>query len=54
MDELLTQIAKEHNADIELTQEILQIEKDRVYQKSRHTRGPIKQLISDISSEEEK
>ena len=54
MDNLLKKISKEKNIDYELTEEILKIEKDHVYQKSRHTRGSIKQLIIDKSTEEKK
>ena len=46
--------AKANNVDHKLTKEILKIEKEHVYQKSRHTRVSIKQLISDKSTEEEK
>ncbi len=52
--DLLTKIAKANNVDHKLTKEILKIEKEHVYQKSRHTRVSIKQLISDKSTEEEK
>ncbi len=54
MEELLSKIAKENKVDYDLTQEILKIEKDHVYQKSRHTRVPIKELIISNSSEAEK
>ena len=52
--DLLTKIAKANNVDYKLTKQILKIEKEHVYQKSRHTRVSIKQLISDKSTEEEK
>lgn len=54
MEDLLKTITKENDVDYTLTQEILKIEKDHVYQKSRHTRGPIKELIISYSTEEEK
>ena len=54
MKDLLAKIAEKNNVDYSLTQEILKIEKDHVYQKSRHTRGPIKELIISDSTEAEK
>ena len=54
MEDLLAKIAEKNNVDYSLTQEILKIEKDHVYQKSRHTRGPIKELIISDSTEAEK
>lgn len=54
MEDLLTKIAAENKVDYSLTQEILRIEKDHVYQKSRHTRGPIKELIISDCTEAEK
>ena len=54
MEDLLSKIATENKVDYALTQEILKIEKDHVYQKSRHTRGPIKELIISDCTEAEK
>ena len=54
MEDLLSRIAAENEVDYALTQEILKIEKDHVYQKSRHTRGPIKEIIIGKSTEAEK
>ena len=54
MEDLLCKIAAENKVDYTLTQEVLKIEKDHVYQKSRHTRGPIKELIIKNSTEAEK
>lgn len=54
MEDLLAKIAAENKVDYSLTQEILKIEKEHVYQKSRHTRGPIKDLIISDSTEAEK
>lgn len=54
MEDLLTKIAAENKVDYLLTHKILKIEKDHVYQKSRHTRGPIKELIISDSAEAEK
>ena len=54
MEDLLKTITKENDVDYTLTQEILKREKDHVYQKSRHTRGPIKELIISYSTEAEK
>ena len=34
-------------------EKILQVEKDHVYQKSRHTRGPIRQIIAEMSEQED-
>ena len=53
MEDLLSKIAAENKVDYSLTQEILKIEKDHVYQKSRHTRGPIKELVINESAEAE-
>ena len=53
MEDLLSKIAEDSGADFAITQEILKIEKEHVYQKSRHTRGPIKELIIGKCSEAE-
>lgn len=42
---LLEMIAEENGVSYEAAQEIIKIEKDHVYQKSRRTRGSIKALI---------
>lgn len=54
MEDLLCKIATDNKVDYTLTQQILKIEKEHVYQKSRHTRGPIKELIISNSTEAEK
>lgn len=54
MEKLLSKISAENGADYTLAQEILKIEKDHVYQKSRHTRGPIKEIIISKSTGAEK
>ena len=36
-----------------VVEKILQVEKDHVYQKSRHTRGPIRQIIAEMSEQED-
>ena len=53
MDLLLVKVAEEHHIDAGVVEKILQVEKDHVYQKSRHTRGPIKQIITKMSGEED-
>lgn len=53
MDPLLVKVAEEYHIDVGVVEEILQVEKDHVYQKSRHTRGPIKQIITKMSGEED-
>ena len=59
MDPLLVKVAEEHHidagvveTDARVVEEILQVEKDHVYQKSRHTRGPIRQIIAEMSEQE--
>ena len=53
MDPLLVNVAEEHHIDASVIEKILQVEKDHVYQKSRHTRGPIKQIIAEMSGQED-
>ena len=53
MDRLLVKVAEEHHIDAGVVEEILQVEKDHVYQKSRHTRGPIRQIIAEMSEQED-
>ena len=53
MDRLLVKVAEEHHIDAGVVEKILQVEKDHVYQKSRHTRGPIKQIIAEMSGQED-
>ena len=53
MDPLLVQVAEEYHIDASIVENILQVEKDHVYQKSRHTRGPIRQTIAKMSGEED-
>lgn len=48
MDLLLVKVAEEHHIDAGVVEKILQVEKDHVYQKSRHTRGPIRQIIAEM------
>lgn len=43
--ELLKEMAEEKNVSYEAAKAIIQIEKEHVYQKSRRTRGSIKELI---------
>ena len=50
MDPLLVQVAEEYHIDASIVENVLQVEKDHVYQKSRHTRGPI---IANMSGEED-
>ena len=52
MDPLLVNVAEGHHIDARVVEEILQVEKDHVYQKSRHTRGPIRQIIAEMSEQE--
>lgn len=52
MDTLLVNVAEEHHIDASVIEKILQVEKDHVYQKSRHTRGPIRQIIAEMSEQE--
>ena len=53
MDPLLVNVAEEHHIDASVIEKILQVEKDHVYQKSRHTRGPIRQIIAQMSEQED-
>ena len=53
MDPLLVKVAEEYHIDASVVEEILQVEKDHVYQKSRHTRGPIRQIIAEMSEQED-
>ena len=53
MDRLLVNVAEGHHIDARVVEEILQVEKDHVYQKSRHTRGPIRQIIAEMSEQED-
>lgn len=53
MDPLLVNVAEEQHIDANVVEEILQIEKDHVYQKSRRTRGPIRQIIDKMSGQED-
>ena len=53
MDPLLVNVAEEHHIDASIVEKILQVEKDHVYQKSRHTRGPIRQIIAEMSEQED-
>ena len=53
MDPLLVQVAEECHIDASIVENVLQVEKDHVYQKSRHTRGPIRQIIANMSGEED-
>ena len=53
MDPLLINVAEEHHIDASVIEKILQVEKDHVYQKSRHTRGPIRQIIAEMSEQED-
>ena len=50
MDPLLVNVAEGHHIDARVVEEILQVEKD--HQKSRHTRGPIRQIIAEMSEQE--
>ena len=52
MDPLLVNVDEGHHIDARVVEEILQVEKDHVYQKSRHTRGPIRQIIAEMSEQE--
>ena len=52
MDPLLVNVAEGRHIDARVVEEILQVEKDHVYQKSRHTRGPIRQIIAEMSEQE--
>ena len=52
MDPLLVQVAEEYHIDASIVENVLQVEKDHVYQKSRHTRGPIRQIIANMSEQE--
>ena len=45
MDPLLVQVAEEYHIDASIVENVLQVEKDHVYQKSRHTRGPSDRLL---------
>ena len=53
MDPLLVQVAEEYHIDASIVENILKVEKDHVYQKSRHTRGPSRQIIANMSGEED-
>ena len=53
MDPLLVKVAEEYHIDAGVVEEILQVEKDHVYKKSRHTRGPIRQIIAEMSEQED-
>ena len=53
MDPLLVNVAEEQHIDSNVVEKILQVEKDHVYQKSRHTRGPIRQIIAEMSEQED-
>lgn len=53
MDPLLVQVAEEYHIDASIVENVLQVEKDHVYQKSRHARGPIRQIIANMSGEED-
>ena len=53
MDPLLVNVAEGHHIDAGVVEKILQVEKDHVYQKSRHTRGPIRQIIAEMSEQED-
>ena len=53
MDPLLVQVAEEYHIDASIVENVLQVEKDHVSQKSRHTRGPIRQIIANMSGEED-
>ena len=53
MDRLLVKVSEEHHIDAGVVEKILQVEKDHVYQKSRHTRGPIRQIIAEMSEQED-
>ena len=53
MDPLLVQVAEEYHIDASIVENVLQVEKDHVYQKSRHTSGPIRQIIANMSGEED-
>lgn len=53
MDPLLVQVAEEYHIDASIIENVLQVEKDHVYQKSRHPRGPIRQIIANMSGEED-
>ena len=53
MDRLHVKDAEEHQNDAGDVEKILQVEKDHVYQKSRHTRGPIRQIIAEMSEQED-
>lgn len=43
--ELLEKIAEENGVSYEIAKEIIRIEKERVYQKRRRTRGDMRALI---------
>ena len=43
----------DYHIDASIIENVLQVEKDHVYQKSRHTRGPIRQIIANMSGEED-
>ena len=52
MELLLVKVGEDHQIDAGVVEKILQVEKDHVYQKSRHTRGPIRQIIAEMSEQE--
>ena len=53
MDPLLVKVAEEYHMKAGIEKEILQVEKNKKKKKSRHTRGPIKQIITKMSGEED-
>ena len=53
MDLLLVKVAEEHHIDAGVVEKILQVEKDHENKKSRHTRGPIRQIIAEMSEQED-
>ena len=53
MELLLVKVAEEHHIDAGVVEQILQVEKEHVYQKSRHTRGRIRQIITNMSEQED-
>ena len=46
-------VAEVHLFVAGVVEKILQVVKDHVYQKSRHTRGPIRQIIAEMSEQED-
>lgn len=47
MADLLSTLAREKKVDAEIAKKILRVEKEHVYQKKRHTRGPISGIIEE-------